>query len=227
MARSRLLPWIAGFAGVGLVVAAVRGLNPLEELSAALTGRQPRRSPAAGLDAAAGESDDASALVGDGGNVYYWSRMAADQIGKPPYNRFSPNLDAIRRYSIANLGASGNGGYVVRRTDGHPTPTAHAFGAAWDAYFLTAAGTAHDANRERAIDFYVANAGKLGLQAVFDYARSRIWYPGRGWGPSSPDRVRGMGTKKHVHIETTPTRWADATPVESRLINPPPIGHPS
>lgn len=43
MNSTRLLQWTGSFLGAGLIVAAVRGLNPLEEFRAAMTGTTPAR----------------------------------------------------------------------------------------------------------------------------------------------------------------------------------------
>ena len=129
-----------------------------------------------------------------------------------PYDRPSPNLQALQRYLINTYGGSGLGIYVVRVKTGGTTWSSHAFGAALDW------GYASRADALAAIDFLIVNFELLGVQMIVDEGYDRTWkcwrdeLGGPGW---KPGKVVGGGN--WLHIETTPLWWGDAQPIVERL----------
>lgn len=139
----------------------------------------------------------------------YYSWVGSGRPPGPPYNYFSPNLNEYAKYMRANYGARGGSGFNVRPIrGGEPGQwSAHAYGAAWDSSFKSAA------QRERAIAVTIENHLRWGIQAIHDYANSRIWRVGVGWKKST---ISGMGVQQHLHVETTPNMWALDTPITAR-----------
>lgn len=141
--------------------------------------------------------------------------------GVAPYNRFSPNLALIRDELGKRFGGVWLGGYGVRPIRGGTKPSSHGFGAAFDWRINDRAVML------ACIDWLIANHVALGVQAVHDYEGGRIWranrYPGQPvmswWRPQQKSATTGMGQSwaKWIHIETTPGRWGDTTPIVQRL----------
>lgn len=133
-----------------------------------------------------------------------------------PYNKFSPNLALVRLEMIRLFQAEGGSGWNVRKARGSTRWSAHARGAAWDAYIELKVSKSK--KREAAIQWLIANYLPLGIQAIHDYESCRVWHCGRGWNedPIEPSTVTGFGFKRHLHIETHPTRWNDRTPIANR-----------
>lgn len=132
------------------------------------------------------------------------------------FRKASPNLVAlcdslIKRWDGTNIGI-----YGKRPIRGGSDPSSHSFGAALDWKYPTKkAGT-------EAMAWLIANSEELGIQAVHDYVGCRIWRAGRGWKKQKVDEF-GMGQAwgTWLHIETLPSRWADATPIEHRGVSLP------
>lgn len=123
------------------------------------------------------------------------------------------------------------------------TPSSHGFGSAWDGTirddaqrarlisFMLSEVTAV-VKRDMTGKWVPCAPYKtriydlFGIQAIHDYAGCRIWRVGRTtsanpndwWKHQTPDRA-GMGQSwaKWLHIETTPDRWEDTTPIAARL----------
>ena len=139
---------------------------------------------------------------------HYWQ---ADTPG-PPYNRASPNLMSLLHFLLAFFGGSMLGCYVVRRqrsNSGYGTKwSTHAFGAALDW------GYTDRKMALRVIDWLIANYEVLGVQMIVDEGYGRTWLCDRG---GVPGWKAGGNGGNWLHLETTPDRWADATPVADRL----------
>jgi peptidoglycan hydrolase-like protein with peptidoglycan-binding domain len=132
-----------------------------------------------------------------------------------PYTRCSPNLDVITAELGRRFGGYSLGCYSRRPIRGGVAWSSHSFGAAKD-WRIDAAST-----RAAAVSWLIKHHDLLGVQAVHDYVGSRIWRSDRaGWRRQTPSASTGMGQAwaKYLHIETNAARWADATPVASRLM---------
>lgn len=185
---------------------------------------------------------------------YSWQKRPYDSMGKAPYNHFSRNLEQVAIWTRANFGATGGSGYVVRATkDSNPNndnvPSSHGFGSAWDGTirddakraqfiaFLLSEVTAvvkWDGTKwVPSAPYKIRVYDLFGVQAIHDYVGCRIWRVGRTtstnpndwWKHQTPDAA-GMGQPwaKWLHLETTPDRWEDATPIAARLTG---VGLPS
>lgn len=140
--------------------------------------------------------------------------------GVAPYNRFSPNLVAVRQELALRFGGTFLGGYGVRPVRNGTKPSSHGFGAAFDHRIEPRARLLE------AIDWLIKNHVKLGVQAIHDYVGCRIWhanrYPGQPaetwWRPQRPNPANGMGQSwaTYVHVETDRGNWANSTPVHLR-----------
>lgn len=159
---------------------------------------------------------------------FEWSKSGLDW-SKPPYEACSPNLLALRAHLDATwpggqyLGCQGN-----RDIRAGGTVSTHSYGAAFDWRYP-------DASANAVIVFLIANSAELGVDAIHDYLRSRIWHAGRTpdlgdaytawWRPQTPSTVNGMGQAwaNYLHIETHPDAFTTSTPISPRLAPPPPI----
>lgn len=145
-----------------------------------------------------------------------WQSHGADP--GEPYNKKSPNLLALLAYLVAAFGGVSLGLYVVRFVRGGKVWSTHAYGAALDWGYGTDRAMAL-----KAIDFMIANHEALGVQMIVDEDYDRTWkcwrteLNGPGW---KAGKVTGGGN--WLHIETTPDKWADKTPIAGRLQPTPP-----
>lgn len=134
-------------------------------------------------------------------------------LRRPPRNRFSPRLAALRLLILATWpGTSGGSGYVVRLARALLVWSAHAYGGAWDCYLPPAA----QFTRDEICAYLVGNADAIGIQLINDYHARRVWTVGIGWKyrrPRADDHATGWGWKGHLHIEIHPSRWADTSPL--------------
>ena len=158
--------------------------------------------------------------------MLYFNWQKAGFPPGPPYNAASPNLKTLLAYALTNFGGSNLGIYVVRPVTGGTSWSTHAYGAAKDWGYSTDYPLAL-----RYIDFLIEHHVVLGVQMIVDEAHNRTWkcwrdeLGGPGW---KAGQVTGGGT--WLHIETTPDKWADTTPIADRLpiVTPPapPIPEP-
>lgn len=153
-------------------------------------------------------------------NVHNWQR--AGDPG-PPYTRFSPNLRLILAALIAMFGGIQNGGYNPRPVRGGSSWSSHAFGAALD--WRYGEGPIARQIGILAINWLIRWHRLLGVQVIHDYYGSRVWYAdSRGWVSQRAGSHGGaMGTTWAVwlHIETTPSAWANTTPLNDRGVPKP------
>lgn len=125
----------------------------------------------------------------------------------PQYAQASPNLRLlatylVERYQLRNLGI-----YNRRPIRGGTAWSSHAFGAALDVRYESLQFC-----EQAILPWLIENADKLGVQRIHHYARNQYWQAGKGW----VNRTPGQGDD-WLHIEVHPTRWADTTPITSRL----------
>jgi hypothetical protein len=123
---------------------------------------------------------------------------------------------------------SNDGCYGKRPIRGSTSvPSTHSYGAAIDVSYPPAND---DVIASQVVGFLVGRSEELGLDAVHDYRRCRIWRAGRTastadacslwWKAQRPDPVTGMGQTwaNHLHLETAPSRWSDSTPIATRWV---------
>jgi hypothetical protein len=154
-----------------------------------------------------------------------------DWQGFPPpatHSACSPNLILLlgelqRRWGgFSNLGCFGR-----RPIRGGTAPSSHWNGAALDVGYPA---DRDELVRDQVVPFLIARSQELGVQAVHDYRRSRIWRAGRTalledacgawWKAQRRSEVTGMGQGwcNHLHVETTAGRWGDDTPIRRRWV---------
>lgn len=135
------------------------------------------------------------------------------------FNRCSPNLLDVQAWILAEWpGTKPNGCWGPRPIRGGTEASIHSYAAIDVSYRGLATAAGKDiAETCRALSL------ELGLQAVHDYARSRIWRPNRdpkiypdGW-KIQPRDAYGMGWGDWVHLETYRSAWHNDTDVLSRL----------
>ncbi len=134
-----------------------------------------------------------------------------------PYDRNSPNLDAIRTYLAGRWRLKHLGTLNVRPVRGGTAWSSHAFGAAVDLGFgARHGGPGIDVLEAEILPWLIEHSAELGIQRIHHYQRTRYWEAGRGWVDKSP----GAGND-WIHVETTREAWADARPVSERLLEAP------
>jgi len=138
---------------------------------------------------------------------YNWQQGPAPSS---QYNHLSPLLAGFESWVLQNIGGSDLGGYVRRPVVGGSAWSSHAFGAAWDWA---------PPSREAAlqlVDAIIANPAAFGIQAIHDYAGSRVWRVGRGWQAQAPGSHGGeMGVNTHFHFEVAQSSWGNTFEVPS------------
>lgn len=157
------------------------------------------------------------------------SEFTSWQVRPPPADHTgpSPALVALRAYMLERwLGFSDLGCYGRRAVRGGEVPSSHSYGAAVDIGYPIGAQqlVVHEV-----CPWLVAYSRELGLQAIHDYRRSRIWRAGRTalesqacdtwWKAQRHSASTGMGQlwTNHLHLEVTPQGWSDPTPIEVRI----------
>lgn len=145
--------------------------------------------------------------------------------GGAPFNRDSPNLMAFKAYIMNKWGGMNLGCFGVRPIRGGTEPSSHAYGAAWDWRYAEPGPGRPTA--DAVIAFTITWSKELGIDAIHDYVRSRIWRAGRGWLNQPHDSEMGQSWAEWLHFETTQAMWGDATPVANRLVQPLPPFNPA
>lgn len=115
------------------------------------------------------------------------------------------------------------GCFATRPIRGSTTvPSTHSFGAALDLGYPPGED---EVIGSHVAGFLVAWSDELGVDAIHDYRRCRIWHAGRTpvldeactlwWRAQRRNRVTGMGQSwaNHLHIEVHPLRWGDESPL--------------
>lgn len=142
-------------------------------------------------------------------NRGYFSWQTFGKYPKQGYDYTSPNLlllhDELVRRGMVSMG---RGGYNPRPIRGGTAPSTHAFGAAIDIRWPSLEVA------DRVIDWLIEWSAELGVQRIHDYGRGRYWQAGKGWLLRTP----GEGDPQSLHIETTPDKWRDTTPIADRGI---------
>lgn len=151
-----------------------------------------------------------------------WQKKPSSDLARFP--TAAPALVAIRTYVLAEFGGKNLGLHGVRETRAGGKLSSHSFGAAWDWSYRGLDRTVAD----RVIKFVIDHSAELGVQAVHDYQRSRVWRANRsgdsqgGWKAQRRDRF-GMGQAwaDWLHIEVNDRQWKDGRSVAEK-IGPPP-----
>lgn len=151
-----------------------------------------------------------------------WQQKSAADLAK--FRVSAPALTTLRTHVLAEFGGVDLGIYGVRNVRGRESLSSHSFGAAWDWSYR---GMDRDV-ADRVIAWLIANSAELGVQAIHDYLRCRIWRANRsgdkngGWQKQRADN-EGMGQTwgDWLHIEVNERQWNDGRPVNEK-IGPPP-----
>lgn len=151
-----------------------------------------------------------------------WQQKPAADLAK--FRVPAPALTTLRAHVLAEFGGVDLGIYGVRNSRGRKSLSSHAFGSAWDWSY-------RGMNREvadRLIAWLIEHSAELGIQAIHDYLRSRIWRANRsgdkngGWQKQRADK-EGMGQTwgDWIHVEVNERQWNDGRSVNEK-IGPPP-----
>lgn len=148
-------------------------------------------------------------------NPYYHWNSRSDW-NQAPFNDCSPNLVQINHYLSQTFGGHSLGCHNDRVIAGSSSMSSHAWGAALD--FLPDGGSAEALSS--VAPFLIQWSHELSINAIHDYVHQLIWKPGpqTGWVHASIGSQGGQW----LHIETSPSGWADARPVSDRVKPMPP-----
>lgn len=152
------------------------------------------------------------------------------QVGpQPDRHSCSPNLRLILDTMASKWpGLTNQGCFGVRTIRGGIAPSSHTYGAAIDVGFPVA--LLEQPVEAEVIPWLIAWSEELGIDAVHDYRRCRIWRAGRTndenhactlwWKAQRPSGVTGMGQTwaNHLHLEVTPEAWSWDTALTERGI---------
>jgi hypothetical protein len=131
-------------------------------------------------------------------------------------------------YLTDRWGGQNLGCYNSRPVVGGSALSSHGSGAATD-WRYSDPGPGRVVLMREVLPFFVNNSRELGVQAIHDYAGSRIWRPpncsGRpaevapecGWKQQSPGPQMGQSWATWIHLECLPSRWDDDRTVEQML----------
>jgi hypothetical protein len=139
-------------------------------------------------------------------DFFNWQAQPYSLSRSAQYNQLSPHLAQFMKVLTSFYGGSNLGGHVDRPVRGGSSPSSHAFGAATDW------GYTDRKKADAAINYVVANARALGIQAIHDYDRQRVWRVGRGWKAQPKGSHGGLmkpGTH-HLHFEVNQANWGSA-----------------
>lgn len=141
---------------------------------------------------------------------YNWQEPRKSDYVK--FRKASPNLVVLKDFLVKRFKGSNLGIYSKRPINGGTQPSSHAFGAALDWRYPSRA------TAKVVIRFLIKFSEELGVQAIHDYVGQTVWRAGRGWKAQEPDS-HGMGQPwaTWLHIEVTPSQWADARPVPVKV----------
>jgi len=120
----------------------------------------------------------------------------------------TPGILNWKRYVLDNYpGGVDLGTFAVRNIRGGNSLSVHAVGRAWDWRYENP-GPGRD-TADAAIDFTIANFEALGIQAIHDYVRCRIWRcdrggAGPGWKQQKPGNGMGESWAGWLHFEVHP-----------------------
>ena len=140
----------------------------------------------------------------------------------------SPICLSWMNYLIDRWGGQNLGCYNSRPVVGGSSLSSHGSGAATDWRYANP-GPGRTVLLREVLPFFVEQSRELGVQAIHDYAGSRIWRPpgcsGRpgqpspdcGWKQQSPGPQMGQSWATWIHLECLPSRWSDARTVEQML----------
>jgi hypothetical protein len=158
---------------------------------------------------------------------YNWQQSPLDPL-VARWNVCSPNLIQIRDYLVRCWGGQNLGCHQDRSIVGGASKSSHSYGAAldwgWDV-------TAHRGPGRHTLDatilpFLINNSKELGVQALHDYQKSRIWRPmgfsgrpadGDGWKLQPAGSQMGQDWARWIHVETHLDEWPEIRSVDERV----------
>lgn len=141
----------------------------------------------------------------------------------------SPNLLALRQHLLAAHGGQYLGGKANRPIVGGTSISTHAFDALDWRYQDPGPGRAFTV--EWIIPWLIDHSAELGIDAIHDYAGSRIWRAGRTsdvadahgrwWKQQAKGSQMGQAWALWLHIESHRDTYHDARPIPARLAGTP------
>ena len=163
---------------------------------------------------------------------YDWARSGLTP-GASPYNKCAPALTAINKYLMDRYGGQSLGCFNVRDIKGTSVPSTHSWGAARDWRYADP-GPGRRVAEQEILSFLIGHSKELGIQAIHDYVKSRIWRASwvsassDGWRDVTPNPEKGMGASwaTYFHIEVNRSQWADGRSVQDKIGAQPPAPHP-
>jgi len=158
---------------------------------------------------------------------YNWQNSDLDW-SKPPWNDCSVNLIELDKYMRWVWGGRWLGCHLDRSIIDGSTPSSHAYGSGYDWGWdrMSHSGPGRTVVDEIIIPWLIAHSRELGLQAIHDYQRSRIWRPpgtsgrpadGDGWRIQPKGSQMGQDWARWLHLETHLNQWANGTPIADRF----------
>lgn len=140
-----------------------------------------------------------------------------------PHEACSPNLLAIKSWLDARyVEGTYLGCHMDRDIRDGGSPSEHSWGAAMDWSYQPGL-------REATANLLISISKELGIVAIHDYVACRIWRAGRTsnindayttwWRQQTPNTGNGMGQSwaTYFHIVTSKDKFADTTPIVTRL----------
>ena len=148
--------------------------------------------------------------------------------GTVPSNGPTPGIETWKRYVLGRWQGMDLGSFGVRNKRGGNSLSVHAVGRAWDWRYANP-GLGRQA-ADDAIAFTVENFEALGIQAVHDYVRCRIWRcdrsgRGPGWKTQPPGDGMGDPSAEWLHWEVHPDAPLHRNTVEELLTAAPKPTH--
>ena len=141
--------------------------------------------------------------------------LAARGIEYP--DRTPVGMTQLRHFVVSSRGGADLGilSKPPRTIRDGSAPSMHNWGMAWDWRF--ASPGPGRAGADALIEFLLAHADTLGIQAVHDYSACRLWKSYSGWRPGTPSAKTGMcqSWAQWLHIERMWDSANDPTSIES------------
>jgi hypothetical protein len=151
-----------------------------------------------------------------------------DQPKQPDPKTCAPICISWMNYLLERWDGQNLGCYNSRPVVGGTALSSHGSGAATDWRYADP-GPGRMVLLNEVLPLFVEDSMELGVQAIHDYAGSRIWRPpgqsGRplqpspecGWKTQSPGPQMGQSWATWIHLECAPSRWDDTRTVEQML----------
>ena len=164
-----------------------------------------------------------------------WQTRPGDEWKRAPFESCSPNLELLNAHLANEYGGQSLGCHANRDVRSGGSVSSHAYGAAFDWRYENP-GPGRAVLLNVIMPWLIANSSELGVQAIHDYAGSRIWRPpghssrsvnGDGWKAQPKSGNMGASWAQWIHTETHPDDFGNTTPIADRLAPPTPITEPS